>query len=234
MSTWQTSNQGHATNPQSSQPSTFKRFVEVGRVVLVNDGPSAGKLAVIAEIIDHNRALIDGPSTSVPRQAFPYRKLILTPYTIAKLPRGAGSGAIKKAFEKSDVADKWAASAWSKKLAARQVRKVSNPSPRVAHVVRGASAVMQLLVFLAPSLLSHYRTVLSDGGCVKEHRPPPPSRAGADKPGGYRLRPLPGHACQEAAPGRRAQGALQGAQGRCLKQSSLLLGSRGHGASRRL
>lgn len=110
---------------QSSQPSTFKRFVEVGRVVLVNDGPSAGKLAVIAEIIDHNRALIDGPSTSVARQAIAYRKLILTPYTIAKLPRGAGSGAIKKAFEKSDVAEKWAASAWSKKLEARQVRKVS-------------------------------------------------------------------------------------------------------------
>jgi large subunit ribosomal protein L14e len=34
---------------------TFKRFVEVGRVVLVNDGPSAGKLATIVEIIDHNR-----------------------------------------------------------------------------------------------------------------------------------------------------------------------------------
>lgn len=42
------------THPQAA-PSTFKRFVEVGRVVLVNDGPSAGKLAVIAEIIDHNR-----------------------------------------------------------------------------------------------------------------------------------------------------------------------------------
>jgi large subunit ribosomal protein L14e len=110
---------------QSQQPSTFKRFVEVGRVVLVNDGPSAGKLAVIAEIIDHNRALIDGPTTSVPRQAFPYRHLILTPYTIAKLPRAAGTGAVKKAFEKSGVAEKWAASAWSKKLAARQVRKVS-------------------------------------------------------------------------------------------------------------
>jgi ribosomal protein L14E/L6E/L27E len=80
---------------------------------------------VIAEIIDHNRALIDGPSTSVARQAIPYRKLILTPYTIAKLPRGAGSGAVKKAFEKSGVAEKWAASAWSKKLEARQVRKVS-------------------------------------------------------------------------------------------------------------
>ena len=115
------------TFPQSQQPSTFKRFVEVGRVVLVNDGPSAGKLAVIAEIIDHNRALIDGPTTSVPRQAFPYRHLILTPYTIAKLPRGAGTGAVKKAFEKAGVLEKWQASAWSKKLAARQVRKVSKP-----------------------------------------------------------------------------------------------------------
>lgn len=33
----------------------FKRYVEVGRVVLVNDGPSEGKLAVITEIIDHNK-----------------------------------------------------------------------------------------------------------------------------------------------------------------------------------
>ncbi|KAK6903615.1 hypothetical protein I203_107120 [Kwoniella mangroviensis CBS 8507] len=103
--------------------STFKRFVEVGRVVLVNDGPSAGNLAVIVEIIDHNRALIDGPTTSVPRQAFPYRNLILTPYTLASLPRGAGNGVVKKAFEKSGVFEKWQASGWAKKLAARQQRK---------------------------------------------------------------------------------------------------------------
>jgi large subunit ribosomal protein L14e len=119
---------GTGTNPadtlQSQQPSTFKRFVEVGRVVLVNDGPSAGKLAVIAEIIDHNRALIDGPTTSVPRQQIPYRNLILTPYTLASLPRAAGSGPIKKAIEKAGVMEKWEQSGWAKKLAARQVRKV--------------------------------------------------------------------------------------------------------------
>ncbi|WWC68067.1 60S ribosomal protein eL14 [Kwoniella pini CBS 10737] len=103
--------------------STFKRFVEVGRVVLVNDGPSAGNLAVIVEIIDHNRALIDGPTTSVPRQQFPYRNLILTPYTLASLPRGAGNGAVKKAFEKAGVLEKWQSSGWAKKLAARQQRK---------------------------------------------------------------------------------------------------------------
>ncbi|KAH8089633.1 putative 60S ribosomal protein L14 [Filobasidium floriforme] len=111
-------------------PSTFKRFVEVGRVVLVNDGPSAGKLAVIAEIIDHNRALIDGPNSSVPRQAIAYRHLILTPYTIPALPRAAGTGVIRKAFEKSQVGDKWQASSWAKKLAARDARKKSTDFER--------------------------------------------------------------------------------------------------------
>jgi large subunit ribosomal protein L14e len=111
-------------------PSTFKRFVEVGRVVLVNDGPSAGKLAVIAEIIDHNRALIDGPSTSVTRQSIPYRSLILTPYTLPALPRAAGTGAIRSAFDKAEVQSKWEGSSWSKKLVARDVRRKANDFER--------------------------------------------------------------------------------------------------------
>lgn len=154
---------------QVQNPSTFKRFVEVGRVVLVNDGPSQGKLAVIAEIIDHNRvrrlgppkdraeadlfryllllcsrygstrpvtarplqqALIDGPSTSVPRQPLPYRSLILTPYTIASLPRAAGTGAIRKAFEKAEVQAKWEGSSWSKKLVARETRRQASDFER--------------------------------------------------------------------------------------------------------
>jgi hypothetical protein len=72
-----------------------------------------------------SQALIDGPTTSVPRQAIAYRHLILTPYTITTLPRAAGSGAIKKAFEKAQVVEKWEASSWAKKLAARASRKVS-------------------------------------------------------------------------------------------------------------
>lgn len=70
------------------------------------------------------QALIDGPTAGVPRQAIAYRHLILTPYTIASLPRAAGSGAIKKAVEKAGVNEKWEASGWAKKLAARQSRKV--------------------------------------------------------------------------------------------------------------
>jgi hypothetical protein len=33
----------------------YKRFVEIGRVVLVNNGPDAGKLAVIVDVLDQNR-----------------------------------------------------------------------------------------------------------------------------------------------------------------------------------
>ena len=83
------------------------------------------------------QALIDGPTTSVPRQQFPYRNLILTPYTIAKLPRGAGSGAIKKAVEKAGVTEKWEASGWAKKLAARQSRKVRYTLPHALPPRRG-------------------------------------------------------------------------------------------------
>jgi transcription antitermination factor NusG len=36
-------------------PSTFTRFVEVGRVVLLKSGPFDGKIATIVEIMDHNR-----------------------------------------------------------------------------------------------------------------------------------------------------------------------------------
>jgi len=33
----------------------FTRFVEIGRVVLVNYGPDAGKLATIIDVVDNNK-----------------------------------------------------------------------------------------------------------------------------------------------------------------------------------
>ncbi|KAF9003436.1 ribosomal protein L14-domain-containing protein [Cyathus striatus] len=106
--------------------SNFTRFVEVGRVVLLKDGPLAGKIAVIAEIIDHNRAIVDGPTTGVPRQAFPYKHLVLTPFSLKKLPRAAGSGVIKKQVEKEAIVEKWDKSAWAQKRAAVEKRRTLN------------------------------------------------------------------------------------------------------------
>lgn len=114
----------------SSQDSNFKRFVEVGRVVLLNSGPSAGKIAVIVEIIDHNRAIIDGPLTSVPRQAFPYRHLSLTPLRLTNLPRGAGAGCIRRQLEKEGIVAKWENSSWAKRRAAMGKRRTLNDFQR--------------------------------------------------------------------------------------------------------
>ncbi|KAJ7116377.1 60S ribosomal protein L14 [Mycena epipterygia] len=110
----------------SSSDSTFKRFVEVGRVVLLKSGPFSGKIAVIAEIIDHNRAVIDGPTTGVTRQSYPYKHLTLTPLTLTKLPRGAGSGVIKKLLEQEATIEKWDKSSWAQKRAATEKRRSLN------------------------------------------------------------------------------------------------------------
>ncbi|KAH8913674.1 ribosomal protein [Atractiella rhizophila] len=102
----------------------FKRYVQVGRVVLLTEGKDSGKLAVIVEIIDHNRALIENPSstTPVPRQAYSYRRLLLTPLVLS-IPRAIGSAGLKKAWEKSDIPSKWESSTWAKKRLAQEKRK---------------------------------------------------------------------------------------------------------------
>ncbi|KAF9460258.1 ribosomal protein L14-domain-containing protein, partial [Collybia nuda] len=106
--------------------STFKRFVEVGRVVLLKSGPFSGKIAVIVEIIDHNRAIIDGPTTGVPRQSYPYKHLTLTPLSLTKLPRAAGTGVVKKHIEKEAIVEKWDKSSWAQKRAATEKRRSLN------------------------------------------------------------------------------------------------------------
>ncbi|KAL1987118.1 hypothetical protein VTN96DRAFT_4724 [Rasamsonia emersonii] len=106
---------------------TSWKLVEVGRVVLIRRGPYTGKLAVIVEIIDHKRVLVDGPSTQedkiVPRHSLNLNHATLTPFVIPKTPRGAGTGAIKKLWEKEDIDGKWAQTGWAKKAAQIERRK---------------------------------------------------------------------------------------------------------------
>ncbi|KAH9859022.1 60S ribosomal protein L14 [Lenzites betulinus] len=115
-----------------AQPSNFKRFVEVGRVVLLKSGPQEGQIAVIVEIIDHNRAIIDGPTTGVPRQSFPYRHITLTPFVVSSLPRGAGTGVVRKFLEKEGTVEKWNKSAWAVKRAAIAKRRSTSDFERFA------------------------------------------------------------------------------------------------------
>ncbi|KAK2075272.1 hypothetical protein P8C59_009412 [Phyllachora maydis] len=99
------------------------KTVEVGRVVVT---PS-GSLAAIVEIIDHKRALVDGPASdetlATPRGAVSLANVLLTPITIAKLTRGARTPTVKKVWESEEVEKKWAATNWAKKREQQQKRK---------------------------------------------------------------------------------------------------------------
>ncbi|KAJ4381219.1 hypothetical protein N0V86_003568 [Didymella sp. IMI 355093] len=89
------------------------RLVEVGRVVLFNEGVYEGRLATIVEIIDHKRVLLS-----------------LTPIVIPKLPRATGVGHVAKKWEEHKVQQKFDESAWAKKRAALQKRRQLNDFER--------------------------------------------------------------------------------------------------------
>lgn len=102
---------------------TFTRFVSIGRVVLVNYGPDAGKIAVVIDVVDENKALIDGPFsvTGVNRQVIPFKRLSLTDLTVA-IPRQPREATLKKALAKAETLEKWGNTTWAKKIAAKKTR----------------------------------------------------------------------------------------------------------------
>lgn len=68
------------------------------------------------------QALVDGPTTGVPRQALNFNNMSLTDMKIA-LPPMARSRVLRKRLEKSDVLERWEKSAWAQKLHQRAVRR---------------------------------------------------------------------------------------------------------------
>jgi large subunit ribosomal protein L14e len=98
--------------------------VEVGRVVLINYGPDAGKLATIVDIVDSKNVLIDGPQkiTGVHRQTILLKRVSLTDFVVAKLPRNSTQKNLVKGWTEQGIKGKWDATAWAKKLAAKKAR----------------------------------------------------------------------------------------------------------------
>merc|ERR1739845_46599 len=95
----------------------YSRFIEIGRVAYIAFGPDEGKLVAIVDVIDQNRALIDGPCSGVRRQAMAFKRMQLTDYVI-KVPHSAHEKHVRKAWEKAGVNEKWAESSWAKKIEA--------------------------------------------------------------------------------------------------------------------
>ena len=99
----------------------FKRFVEIGRVVIINYGPYLGKLAVIIDLITTNKVVVQGLKGGIRRMELSLNRCTLTDHVI-KIKRGEKREAVFKAIEDYKLEDKFKESSLAKKTALRQRR----------------------------------------------------------------------------------------------------------------
>uniref|UniRef100_A0A7N0TQ82 Large ribosomal subunit protein eL14 domain-containing protein n=1 Tax=Kalanchoe fedtschenkoi TaxID=63787 RepID=A0A7N0TQ82_KALFE len=105
----------------------FKRYVEIGRVALVNYGKDYGRLVVIVDVLDQNRALVDAPD--MVRGQMNFKRLSLTDITI-DIPRVPKKKVLIAAMEAADVKNKWENSSWGRKLIVQKRRAALNDFDR--------------------------------------------------------------------------------------------------------
>ncbi|KAF5195478.1 60S ribosomal protein L14-2 [Thalictrum thalictroides] len=123
----------------------FKRYVEIGRVGLVNYGKDYGKLVVIVDVIDQNRALVDAPD--MVRSQMNFKRLSLTDIKI-DIGRVPKKKALIEAMEAADVKNKWENSSWGRKLIVQKRRASLNDFDRFKLMlakIKKAGAVRQEL-----------------------------------------------------------------------------------------
>ena len=99
----------------------FRKFVEVGRVVIVNYGPLIGKLAVIVDILTTTKALIQGLKGGIRRQEISLRRVTLTDYKL-DIKRGAKTAEVYKAIDDYKLEEKFKKSSYYKKTELRKKR----------------------------------------------------------------------------------------------------------------
>ncbi|KAK8966958.1 hypothetical protein KSP40_PGU021394 [Platanthera guangdongensis] len=123
----------------------FQRYVEIGRVALVNYGKDYGKLVVIVDVIDQNRALIDAPD--MVRGQINFKRLSLTDFKI-DIPRIPKKSKLIAALDAADVKNKWEKSSWGRKLIVQKKRASLNDFDRfkvmLAKIKRGHSIRREL------------------------------------------------------------------------------------------
>ena len=99
----------------------FKRFVEIGRVIIINYGPLTGKLAVIVDILTTTKIIVQGLKGGVRRQELSLRRVTLTDYKI-EIKRGAKRAEVLKAIQDYKLEEKFKKSNFAKKTELRQKR----------------------------------------------------------------------------------------------------------------
>ena len=99
----------------------FKKYIEVGRVIIVNYGPLTGKLAVIVDILTTTKVIVQGLKGGVKRQELSLRRVTLTNYKI-DIKRSAKKEEVFKAIEDYKLEEKFKKSIYAKKTELREKR----------------------------------------------------------------------------------------------------------------
>eukprot|EP00227_Mantoniella_beaufortii_P013581 CAMPEP_0197575854 /NCGR_PEP_ID=MMETSP1326-20131121/1094_1 /TAXON_ID=1155430 /ORGANISM="Genus nov. species nov., Strain RCC2288" /LENGTH=128 /DNA_ID=CAMNT_0043138683 /DNA_START=79 /DNA_END=462 /DNA_ORIENTATION=+ len=98
------------------------RFVEIGRVCMINYGKYEGALVVILDVANASRVLVQGlPGSPIGRELMNIKRMALTDHKIT-IGRNARTKTIAKAVAESDVQNKWDSSAWGKRVAKRAAK----------------------------------------------------------------------------------------------------------------
>lgn len=100
----------------------IKHLVEIGRVGYVAYGRNVGKPVAIVDVIDQNRALVDGPCSKVTRQPIRFKRLRLTKHKL-HFDHGASTRVVKREWIKDDMDKKWKSGQQFQKLVADKRRK---------------------------------------------------------------------------------------------------------------
>ncbi|SCL95625.1 60S ribosomal protein L14, putative [Plasmodium chabaudi adami] len=108
----------------------FNRYVEPGRLCLIEYGPYAGKLCFIVDIITITRVIVDGAGiTGVPKTIMPIKRLKLLKQRV-KINANAKTGMLKKEVEKSKVLEEFNKSNLGKKIMIKKKRDAATDYER--------------------------------------------------------------------------------------------------------
>ena len=128
----------------------YTQFVEAGRLAVICFGPLADKLAVIVDILDDKRVIVDIIDSEEPRQMIPIKRLKLTKFTV-KIARNAPEADVKQAIASEGLLKQWEESDWAKNIKKGQNRLAMNDFQRFKY----AQLVAQRDALVAKQLQKH-------------------------------------------------------------------------------
>jgi large subunit ribosomal protein L14e len=91
-------------------------LLSLGRVVYINFGQLAGKIAVVVDIVNGTRVVIDGPGLGVERQMISNKRLTLTRFRIPGVGKAEKQSSLQKKITDFKLTERFNATGLGKRI----------------------------------------------------------------------------------------------------------------------